>query len=87
MATTLSKSFITTNLGSRQSPVDKQADEWNGDGISNATRVSVITSTYSLPSSSEKNNDKINSIANSNSLDDKLEASKSSYFFIHASFY
>lgn len=76
MATTIEKPYTQTSLESRQSPVDLKSDEWNGDGISHAPRVSVITSTYDLPGSSEKGNDKINLIATSKPQEDKLGTSK-----------
>jgi len=76
MAMEIQKPCNQTNLESRQTPVDVKSDEWNGDGVSNATRVSVITSAYSLPNSTEENNDKINLIATSKRQEDKCETKK-----------
>ena len=76
MATTIEEPYKQTSLESRQSLVDLKSDEWNGDGISHAARVSVITSTYAIPGSSEKENDKINLIATSKPQEDKPGTSK-----------
>ena len=72
--------YNQTDLESRQTPVDVKPDEWNGDGVSNATRVSVITSAYSLPNSTEENTDKINLIATSKRQEDRSETSKLNVF-------
>ena len=76
MADTIPKPHTQTSLESRQSPADFKPDDWNAECVSNAARVSVITSTYSLPGSSDQNSDKIIMIANSKPHETKLETSE-----------
>ena len=75
MANFSSNPIMTTSLEYRQST--SNSDERNDCGTSSVTRVSVITSTHSLPNSLKKTHDNINMIAISKSSDDKAETSKS----------